>query len=73
LSRSLFISAGLLVTLLYYGKSGRLGLFLQHLVLVYLGRLSYSFHLFNVIFISMLCPLIASHTSAKEHPWNSGW
>jgi peptidoglycan/LPS O-acetylase OafA/YrhL len=68
----LFTSAGLLVTLLYYGRAGRLGLFLQLPVLAYLGRLSYSFYLYNIIIIRILCSVLVRHTSAKEHPLEFG-
>jgi peptidoglycan/LPS O-acetylase OafA/YrhL len=64
----LFASAGLLVTLLYYRQAGGLGAFLQRPLATYLGRMSYSFYLYNVIFIRILSTLLLKYTPAREHP-----
>jgi peptidoglycan/LPS O-acetylase OafA/YrhL len=68
----LFASGGLLVLMLYYGRAGSLGAFLRLPVLVYLGRLSYSFYLYNVIFIRILSILFLRYSAAKEHPIEFG-
>jgi len=64
----LFVSAGLLVAILYYENAGSLGAFLQRPFAVYLGRASYSFYLYNVIFIRILSVVLLRYTSAREHP-----
>jgi peptidoglycan/LPS O-acetylase OafA/YrhL len=68
----LFTSGGLLVTMLYYDRAGGLGVFLQNPGLVSLGRMSYSFYLYNVIFIRILSVILLRHTTAKEHPVEFG-
>jgi peptidoglycan/LPS O-acetylase OafA/YrhL len=68
----LFTSAGILVTMLYYNRAGGLGVFLQKPALVCLGRMSYSFYLYNVIFIRILSVVLLRHTTAKDHPVEFG-
>jgi peptidoglycan/LPS O-acetylase OafA/YrhL len=68
----LFASAGLLVTLLYYRRAGGLGAFLQHPLATGLGRMSYSFYLYNVIFIRILSSILLRHTPARDHPLEYG-
>ncbi len=68
----LFASAGLMVTLLYYRRAGGLGAVLERPLATYLGRMSYSFYLYNVIFIRILSSILLRHTSAREHPLEYG-
>lgn len=69
---TLQLSAGLLVALLYYGRAGGLDSFLQRPISRYLGRISYSFYLFNVVFLRILSPLLLRYTPASHHPLEYG-
>jgi peptidoglycan/LPS O-acetylase OafA/YrhL len=57
----------LLVTMLYYNKTGALGHVLEKPASQFLGRISYSFYLYNPLAFSIVCgylkqwPLVASH------------
>jgi peptidoglycan/LPS O-acetylase OafA/YrhL len=64
----LFGSSGLLVAILYHRKAGSLGKFLQQPIAAGLGRMSYSFYLYNVIFIRILSVILFRHVSTKAHP-----
>jgi peptidoglycan/LPS O-acetylase OafA/YrhL len=46
--------AALLVTLLFYGRAGALGRLFDRGVSQYLGRMSYSLYLFNVVFLILV-------------------
>lgn len=46
--------AALLIAMIYYRKAGALGRYLASPVSVFLGRLSYSFYLFNTLFLGIL-------------------
>jgi peptidoglycan/LPS O-acetylase OafA/YrhL len=57
----------LLVVMLYYKKAGALGQVLEKPVAQFLGRISYSFYLYNFLVFTVVCgslkqwPLVASH------------
>jgi len=66
------VLAALLVTLLFYGRAGGLGRLFDRGVSQYLGRMSYSLYLFNVIFL-----ILADHWTrglgvARRHPLEWG-
>jgi peptidoglycan/LPS O-acetylase OafA/YrhL len=65
-------AAGLLVALIYHGRAGAIGSFLSRGVSVFLGRISYSFYLFNVLFLQMLTPELFRHASPGRHPLEFG-
>jgi peptidoglycan/LPS O-acetylase OafA/YrhL len=58
---SVQILAALLVTLLFYKKAGSLGRFFDRPISQYLGRISYSLYLFNIVYLILV-----------EH-WTQGW
>jgi peptidoglycan/LPS O-acetylase OafA/YrhL len=66
------VAAAALVTALYYGKGGSFGVFLERPVSVFLGRISYSFYLFNVVFLEVICHYLRSQPWAVAHPIEVG-
>jgi peptidoglycan/LPS O-acetylase OafA/YrhL len=64
--------AGVLVVQLYYGRAGALGAFLQNKVSVFLGRISYSFYLWNVLFLEIVCEVLRGQPWAVERPLEAG-
>jgi len=59
-------SAAFVVLMLYYGKSGAFGRFLEWPISQFLGRISYSFYLFNVLFLEVICHFL------RGQPWVAG-
>jgi peptidoglycan/LPS O-acetylase OafA/YrhL len=66
------IFAALLVTLLYYGRAGSLGRILDLPLSQYLGRLSYSIYLFNVIYIILVEHWTQGVAVTTRHPLEFG-
>jgi peptidoglycan/LPS O-acetylase OafA/YrhL len=66
------VFAALLVTLLYYERSGDLGRFLERRVSQYLGRLSFSLYLFNCIYIIISEQLTQGSKMLGSHPLEWG-
>jgi peptidoglycan/LPS O-acetylase OafA/YrhL len=66
------ILAALLVTLLYYGRAGSLGRILDLPLSQYLGRLSYSIYLFNVIYIILVEHWTQGVAVTSRHPLEFG-
>jgi peptidoglycan/LPS O-acetylase OafA/YrhL len=66
------ILAALLVTLLYYGRAGALGHFFDRGVSQYLGRLSYSIYLFNIIYLIAVEHWTRGLPITMNHPLESG-
>jgi peptidoglycan/LPS O-acetylase OafA/YrhL len=64
--------AALLVGLVYYRKAGALGGFLSRPVSVFLGRISYSFYLFNVVFMEIILHRLRDVPVAVSHPVEFG-
>ena len=62
----------LLVLTLYYGRGGSLECALRHPVSLFLGRISYSFYLFNVAFLSIAGHFLSHMPFAKSHPVEVG-
>jgi peptidoglycan/LPS O-acetylase OafA/YrhL len=66
------ICAALLVALLYYGRAGSLGRFLDWPLSQYLGRLSYSIYLFNIIYIILVEHWTQDVAITSRHPLEFG-
>ncbi|MGM4986939.1 acyltransferase family protein [Tardiphaga sp. 841_E9_N1_2] len=66
------VAAAALVTALYYGKGGSFGVFLERPVSIFLGRISYSFYLFNVVFLEVICHYLRSQPWAVARPIEVG-
>jgi peptidoglycan/LPS O-acetylase OafA/YrhL len=62
----------LLVLELYCGRAGSLETFLRLPASLFLGRVSYSFYLFNVIFLSIVGHFLAPMSLAKDNPIGVG-
>jgi peptidoglycan/LPS O-acetylase OafA/YrhL len=66
------ILAALLVTLLYYGRAGGLGRFFMRGVSQYLGRLSYSLYLCNIVFLILMEHWTRGFGIVHSHPLEWG-
>jgi peptidoglycan/LPS O-acetylase OafA/YrhL len=66
------VLAALLVTLLYYRRAGGLGRFFDLGVSQYLGRLSYSLYLFNVVYLILVEHWTRDMAIARSHPLEFG-
>jgi peptidoglycan/LPS O-acetylase OafA/YrhL len=66
------ILAALLVTLLFYRRAGGLGRFFDRGVSQYLGRMSYSLYLFNVVFLILVDHWTRSLSVIRNHPLEWG-
>jgi peptidoglycan/LPS O-acetylase OafA/YrhL len=66
------VLAALLVTLLYYGRGGYLGRFLDRRLSQYLGRLSYSLYLFNIIYLIAVEHWTQGLAITAKYPLESG-
>jgi peptidoglycan/LPS O-acetylase OafA/YrhL len=66
------ILAALLVTLLFYKRAGGLGRFFDRGVSQYLGRMSYSVYLFNVIYLILVDQLTQGLSVVRSHPLEWG-
>ena len=64
--------AALLIVQLYYRRAGGLGRWLEGPVSQYLGRLSYSLYLCNVVYLVLVRPWTADVAVAKSHPVEAG-
>ncbi len=58
------VLAAFLVAVLYYGNGASLGSFLESPVSVFLGQISYSLYLFNVVFLEVICHYFRSQAWA---------
>lgn len=59
--------AFLVVGMVYYHRSVSLNRFLERPVSSYLGKISYSFYLMNVIFLELVCQLLRLYPLATTH------
>jgi peptidoglycan/LPS O-acetylase OafA/YrhL len=66
------VLAALLITLLYYGRAGYLGHFLDRGLSQYLGRLSYSIYLFNIIYLIAIEHWTRGLAITMKYPLESG-
>jgi peptidoglycan/LPS O-acetylase OafA/YrhL len=62
----------LLVAMLYYNKAGALGYVLDNPVSQFLGRISYSFYLYNFLVFSVACSYLKQWPIATSHPVEAG-
>lgn len=65
-------AVALLVTLLYYNKAGGLGRLLEKSASQFLGRISYSFYLYNPLVLILVLPLAKKWPLAASHPVELG-
>jgi len=66
------VLAALLITLLFYRRAGGLGRFFERGISQYLGRLSYSIYLFNVIFLILVEHWTRGIAVISAHPLEWG-
>jgi peptidoglycan/LPS O-acetylase OafA/YrhL len=66
------IAIGLLVTMLFYDRAGRFGSWLSASWSQFLGRISYSFYLYNFVVFVNLCAYVKSFTWVANHPIEAG-
>jgi len=66
------ICCGLLIASLYHGSGGALGDVLQRPEAVFLGRISYSFYLYNVMFLEIICSHLRGTALATAFPLETG-
>lgn len=67
------VFATILVGILYYRKGGKLDDFLEKKYSVYLGKISFSFYLYNVVFLNIFIKLITFlYPSASKHTLEFG-
>jgi peptidoglycan/LPS O-acetylase OafA/YrhL len=62
----------LLVTLLYYNKTGGLGRVLEKPALQFMGRISYSFYLYNFLVFIVICSYLKQWPLVASHPIEAG-
>jgi peptidoglycan/LPS O-acetylase OafA/YrhL len=66
------VLAAILVTLLFYRRAGGLGRFFDRGVSQYLGRMSYSLYLFNVIYLILVDHWTHGQSVVRGHPLEWG-
>lgn len=66
------ICCGLLIALLYHRNDGLLGNILRRPVARFFGRISYSFYLYNVMFLEIICLYLRKSALATTHPLEIG-
>jgi peptidoglycan/LPS O-acetylase OafA/YrhL len=66
------ICGSLLVALIYYDRAGALGRALQLKPSLFLGRISYSFYLFNVAFVEVICASLRQYPVLVARPLEVG-
>lgn len=66
------ICGSLLIAMIYHDQAGVLGRVLQFRPSLFLGRISYSFYLFNVAFVEILCASLRQYPSLVAHPLEVG-
>lgn len=67
------LCGGLLIASLYYGNGDALRRFLQLPASVFLGKISYSFYLYNVMFVEIICAYVRNHYPAAAYPLEAGF
>jgi peptidoglycan/LPS O-acetylase OafA/YrhL len=66
------LAIALLVLILYYGRGGSLERVLRRPFSLFLGRISYSFYLFNVVLLSIVEHFLSPLPLANSHPVEIG-
>ncbi len=67
------VAAAFLVAILYYGKGASLGSFFERPLSVFLGQISYSLYLFNVVFLEVICHYLRNQPWAVTRPLEIGF
>ncbi len=67
-----YISASVLVNLLYHARGGAFAALLKRPLSQFLGRISYSFYLLNVLFLEIICASLRSEPWIVAHPVEMG-
>ena len=66
------ICIALFVATIYYRRADGLDTFLSNRISQFLGKISYSFYLFNVLFLELLCDRVRQYPWAVAHPLEAG-
>ncbi|PSO25950.1 acyltransferase [Bradyrhizobium sp. MOS002] len=66
------VAIAIFVALLYYNRAGKLGAFLEKPFSRYLGRISYSFYLYNPVVLCLIAEYPARWPLAHSHPIEIG-
>lgn len=66
------VSIALLVATIYYRRADVIDTFLSDRVSQFLGKISYSFYLFNVLFLELICDRLRQYPWAVAHPLETG-
>lgn len=66
------VCCGLLIALLYHGSGDMLGDILRRPEATFLGRISYSFYLYNVMFLEVICRHLRGTALATAYPLEIG-
>jgi peptidoglycan/LPS O-acetylase OafA/YrhL len=66
------ILAALLVALLFYGRAGAMGRLFDRGVSQYLGRMSYSLYLFNIVYLILVEHWTQGFAALRDHPLEWG-
>jgi peptidoglycan/LPS O-acetylase OafA/YrhL len=67
-----YAAIGLLVSLIYHRRGGWLQIAMERPFSQFLGRISYSLYLFNVVVMEVAQELLRDHTAAGRHPLEYG-
>lgn len=62
----------LLVAMVYYNKAGALGHVLERPIAQFLGRISYSFYLYNFLVFTVVCSYLKQWPLVTSHPVEAG-
>ena len=68
--REIFIA--LFVAAIYYRRADGIDAFLSSRISQFLGKISYSFYLFNVLFLELICDRLRQYPWAVAHPLEAG-
>ncbi len=66
------ICIALLVATIYYRRADGIDTFLSNRMSQFLGRISYSLYLFNVLFLELICDRMRQYPWAVAHPLEAG-
>lgn len=65
-------SIAVLIAMVYYRRTPAIEAFLSGSISQFLGRISYSFYLFNVLFLELICDRVRQYPWAVAHPLEAG-
>lgn len=66
------ICIALLVATIYYRRADGIAAFLSNRISQFLGKISYSFYLFNVLFLELILDRVRHHPWVAAHPLEAG-